>query len=158
MRWSRVFSGEPAQLRMMRRWIRDLLPPCPALDDLVSVVDELAVNALAHTASGHGGWFSVEVLLTHDLVRVVVGDQGSPTEPHVIHDLQGEGGRGLLLVSELSIGMGVSGGADGRFVWADLPWAANGGTIPREPRDGPGAPANLRILQPRDAAVAMDTP
>jgi serine/threonine-protein kinase RsbW len=116
---------------MMRGWIHDLLPPCPALDDLVSVVDELAVNALAHTASGHAGWFSVEVLLTQDLVRVVVGDQGGPSEPHVIHDSQGEGGRGLLLVSELAIGMGVSGGADGRLVWADLPWAANGGTAPR---------------------------
>jgi serine/threonine-protein kinase RsbW len=155
MRWRRAFPGERAQLRVMRQWVQDLLPPCPALDDLVSVVDELAVNAVAHTASGQGGQFSVEVLVTDELARVVVGDQGGPSEPRVITDPQGESGRGLLLVSAISAAMGVSGGADGRLVWADLPWTANRSTALREPAEGQSIAADLRILQERFPGVPI---
>jgi hypothetical protein len=37
-------------------------------------------------------------------------------------------GRGLLMVNALSFRMGVEGNAQGRVVWADIPWT--GGDIP----------------------------
>lgn len=106
----------------VRRWFKSLLPPCPACDDLISVVTELACNAVAHTASGRGGWFAVELTWHPAIVRVAVADCGGPAEPHIIHDSDSERGRGLLLVRGLAIRSGHTGDHRGRLVWADISW------------------------------------
>lgn len=57
------------------------------------------------------------------LVRLVVGDQGSPDhEPRVIKDSDDDFGRGLLIVQELSSQLGSVGGTLGRWVYADVDW------------------------------------
>ena len=58
-RWRQVFLGEERQLGLLRRWLVACLPECPARDDVISVATELGTNAILHTASGRGGWFSV---------------------------------------------------------------------------------------------------
>jgi anti-sigma regulatory factor (Ser/Thr protein kinase) len=124
-RW-RVFPGEASQLRLVRRWLASFLPEGPARDDVFSVATELASNAVRHTGSGQGGTFAVEVSWHHDEIRVAVTDSGAPQGPVLIGDIDGESGRGLLLVSALAIRAGVDGDRRGRRVWADLAWTGGG--------------------------------
>jgi anti-sigma regulatory factor (Ser/Thr protein kinase) len=135
MRWRRVFPGEERQLGVMRRWLASLLAAGPARDDVILVATELASNAICHTASGQGGRFTVEITWWRSVVRVGVADCGGPAEPQVIEDPQGERGRGLLLVSRLSLRTGACGDQRGRLVWADVRWdgpgPAPGAAVPR---------------------------
>ena len=119
-RWRQVFSGEERQLGLMRRWLAACLPDCPTRDDVISVATELGSNAILHTASGRGGWFAVELTWDPSMVRIAVADHGSPAEPHMIEDPDGEHGRGLLLVHGLSARTGVTGSEQGRIVWAEI--------------------------------------
>jgi anti-sigma regulatory factor (Ser/Thr protein kinase) len=120
-----VFPGHERELAALRRWLASLLPESPARDDVYSVATELSSNAIKHTASGHGGWFAVEVTWSGPVVRVAVADSGAATEPRVIEDPDSEHGRGLLVVRELSMHMGVCGDDRGRLTWADVRWVAS---------------------------------
>jgi hypothetical protein len=117
-----VFKGEERQLGLLRLWLTSFLPECPARDDAISVATELGSNALLHTASGRGGWFAVEVTRHQSFIRIAVTDRGSPAEPRVIEDPDGEHGRGLLLVRGLSARTGVTGDRRSRAVWAEIAW------------------------------------
>jgi anti-sigma regulatory factor (Ser/Thr protein kinase) len=130
-RW-RVFPGEDRQLYVLREWLRGLLPACTARDDVIAVASELGANAVCHTTSGRGGQFSVKVAWTGSVVSIVVRDGGGPGEPRVIDDPENENGRGLRLVRALSLTVGFAGDEQGRFVRADVPWAANSGPEPHE--------------------------
>ena len=57
----RVFPGHPDQVRQARRFVARALDGCPAADDAVLGVSELASNAIQHTRSGKGGRFQVLV-------------------------------------------------------------------------------------------------
>jgi serine/threonine-protein kinase RsbW len=152
--WLRVFPGEARELAAVRRWLANLLPGVPVLDDIASVATELGSNAIRHTASGRGGSFAVELTRQTRMIRVAVADSGGPGEPVLVNDPDGEQGRGLLLVRGLAIRIGVQGDQHGRLVWAELcpepDDSATTGTDP-EPdrgaeRGGPGERA-LRRLQ-----------
>jgi Histidine kinase-like ATPase domain len=117
-----VFRGEVRELSALRRWLVSLLPDCPARDDVLSVATELGSNAIEHTASGHGGWFAVEVTWHPSVVQVAVADAGGSADPQVIDDPAAERGRGLLLVRGLSVRTGFTGDQRGRLVWAHIAW------------------------------------
>ena len=141
LRWRRVFPGEGSQLGVLRRWLKSLLPECPARDDVACVANELATNAVVHTASGHGGWFAVEITWYGPVLRVAVADGGAPAGPRVIDDPMGESGRGLVVVRALAVRTGVCGDHRGRLLWADIPW------------DGGGAPGPAASQDPYEAAI-----
>lgn len=110
MYWRRTFPGEPVQVGAARAFAAYLLAGFPALDDVLLVLGELAVNAIRHTGSGcPGGTFTVAVHRDAAGVFVSVTDQGAPTEPCVqpvadatdLIDLA-ECGRGLLTVTALT--------------------------------------------------------
>jgi Histidine kinase-like ATPase domain len=122
LRWRRVFPGEERQISVLRRWLTSLLPDCPAREDAAYVATELGSNAVRHTASGQGGWLTVEVTWHRAVLRVAVADCGSQTWPRMIEDSADEHGRGLLLVRGLALHTGVCGDRRGRLVWADIPW------------------------------------
>jgi len=109
-----------------RACVRGLaLAGCPARETLLSCVSELAANAVAHTASGVGGDFTVEVIRSADGVALVaVTDAGGPGEPSVRGaDELAEGGRGLALVAALASRWGHHEvAAGGRTVWAEATW------------------------------------
>jgi serine/threonine-protein kinase RsbW len=126
LRWRRVFPGDSREVAVVRRFLAALLPECPARDDLASVTTELASNAIRHTASGHGGRFTVEVIHRGTTVRVAVGDGGAPSGPRLIDDPLLEYGRGLRMVHAMAEQHGTWGGEQGRLVWADIPWARDG--------------------------------
>jgi hypothetical protein len=149
-----------------------LLPRCPRRDDLVTVASELAANAVQHTDSGRGGWFHVEISWLRDCVRVTVADQGAPAGPPLAAAPAEEHGRGLQIVQALSARVGVTGGAGGRTVWAEIPWPspsqAGGYPSARDDRslsdaaDGSGrggSPATASLVWPGDrnrAAAPVD--
>ena len=121
----RVFPGQPARLAEARVFVAAALAGCPARETLLTCVSELAANAIAHTASGAGGVFAVEVSRPADgRALIAVTDAGGPAEPLVrAADELAEGGRGLALVAALASRWGhhqVPGG--GRTVWAEVTW------------------------------------
>jgi anti-sigma regulatory factor (Ser/Thr protein kinase) len=138
--WRRVFPGHERELSVLRRWLSSLLPECPERDDVVVVANELASNAIRHTASGHDSCFAVEVTRHPSVVQVAVADCGGVAEPHVIEDPDGEHGRGLLLVRDLSVRSGVVGDRRGRLVWAQVVWPESD-------------PAELSSADPYQAAI-----
>src|ERR1700744_2064138 len=81
LRWMRVFPGTLDQVAEARRFVACLLDECPARDALVSCASELAANAIVHTASGTGGFFTVEVTCPRSgVARVSVTDAGGPAD------------------------------------------------------------------------------
>ncbi len=149
MRWQRVFAGVPAQVAEVRRFVTYLLDGCPARDALVSCASELSANAVVHTASGHGGFFAVEVTCPHSgLARISVTDAGGPTEPAAgapVSDDASEAvddlpvcGLGLALVAAAASRWGYTENGPGRTVWAEASWpvpvAGDGPAVSRPPR------------------------
>ncbi|QFG25221.1 ATP-binding protein [Actinomadura sp. WMMB 499] len=125
MYWRRGFCGRAEQIRSVRAFAAHLLADFPALDDVLLVVDELAVNAIRHTRSGRcGGRFAVEICMDLAGVIVYVADEGGPGEPR-LRDIAGlaEGGRGLLAVEALAATWSWTGDERGRTVRATFPRA-----------------------------------
>lgn len=118
--WRRTFPGGAVHARDARRFAACLLEGCPYLDDVLLVVDELAVNAVRHTKSGQaGGEFTVQVWRGHGRVAVAVTDQGGPDEPVAKDaDVLAESGRGLRTVSLTADAWGWQGNEAGRTVTA----------------------------------------
>ena len=84
---------------------------------------ELGTNAVQHTASGAGGWFTVAVTRRATVVRLDVTDEGGPCSPQVDADPMSDCGRGLVIVRALAESCGVRGDRGGRTVWAEMAWA-----------------------------------
>ncbi|MEU0225782.1 ATP-binding protein [Streptomyces sp. NPDC006284] len=99
-------------------------------DDVVLCVSELATNALVHGVPPGRG-FLLRLLLLGDVVRVEVHDSGGgvPAVPSGPGGESREGGRGLLLVSELADKWGVGERTPGKIVWCELGAARGGGGV-----------------------------
>ena len=123
VRRQRLFRGQESELRHLRRWLTGLFPDCPERDDLISVAVELGTNAVQHTASGDGGWFTVEVTHKTAVVRLDVTDEGGPCGPQIGGDPMSDCGRGLVIVRALAESCGVRGDRRGRTVWAEVAWS-----------------------------------
>jgi serine/threonine-protein kinase RsbW len=113
--WEQSYPGTAGQLRHVRSALRQFLGSCPVADDAVSLLSELAANAVLHSDSGNsGGTFTVRAQHADGYVRCEVEDQGSDwhgelsaaTRPH-----------GLFLLLNLASACGVE-----RFSRAHLVW------------------------------------
>ena len=122
--WARTYRGTPASVPEARRFVGELLAGCPARETLMTCVSELCANAIAHTASGRGGVFTVEVDCPRDgVARVAVTDDGGPSVPAAKRlDLMAEGGRGLAMVASCTSRWGFREAYPGRTVWAEACW------------------------------------
>lgn len=115
-----VLPGVPRVVAGVRGCLRDLLGSDHArLDDVLLCSSELLGNALRHSASGAGGGrIRVEIVRGEREVRVaVIDDGGSDTQPRIVEAGNGETGRGLRLVAELSDEWGVERRGAGTCVW-----------------------------------------
>jgi len=104
--------------------VGELLAGCPARETLMTCVSEFCANAIAHTASGRGGVFTVEVDRPREgVARVAVTDGGGASVPAAgSGDLMAEGGRGLAMVAACTSRWGFSEAYPGRIVWAEASW------------------------------------
>ncbi len=134
--WQRLLRGQQSEVRQLRRWLATLLPDGPERDDLTSVAVELATNAIQHTASGQGGWFTVELACHGHVAWIAVTDEGGPGVPQPSDDPMSDCGRGLVIVQALAESCGVRGDSRGRTVWAEVarPAAAPARAWPRPGR------------------------
>jgi anti-sigma regulatory factor (Ser/Thr protein kinase) len=141
-----------------RRFVAELLAGCPACEVLVICASELCANAIAHTASGQGGVFTVEVGCPRDgVARIAVTDDGGPSLPAagsldpMALDQMAEGGRGLALVAACTSRWGYADAYPGRTVWAEACWPV---PVPspgdRSPRSSSRLPRPRFPLPPDD--------
>jgi anti-sigma regulatory factor (Ser/Thr protein kinase) len=121
---ARTFRGTPASVREARGFVGELLAGCPARETLMTCVSEFCANAIAHTATGNGGVFTVEVDRPRDgVARVAVTDDGGASVPVPgALDLMAEGGRGLAMVAACTSRWGYTDARSGRTVWAESCW------------------------------------
>jgi two-component sensor histidine kinase len=117
--WEAAYPGSADQLRQVRADVRSVMADCPVAADVVTVISEMAANAVTHSDSGQpGGTFTVRV--SHacgDHVRAEVEDQGSDWDG----DLGGSARHphGLYLVTALAATCGTGRGPGrSRLVWA----------------------------------------
>jgi serine/threonine-protein kinase RsbW len=131
VRWEKTYPGLPATVSHVRRDVRAILGPCPAVvaDDLELVVSELAANAIRHSRSGAGGG-AYTVRVSHQAtgkvpyVWVEVLDLGSPSWDGT---LRPEPTHGLAVIQHLSTWMGTDDEPGGRrTVYARLDYRADG--------------------------------
>ncbi len=119
--WSRRFAAGPAQIREARRFLATILDGCPAADDALLCLSELATNALLHSRSREpGGCFTVHAQRQGNHLRVEVHDQGGPWTPPALTNPGEQNGRGLAIVSELAHAWGRSGDEAGWTVWFEI--------------------------------------
>lgn len=85
-------------------------------DEAVLVVSELAANALNHARSA----YQVRLSRNPGTVRIEVRDGGAGTPEPQPTSATREGGRGLLLVSAMSVSWGLEQTMEGKVVWAEL--------------------------------------
>ena len=130
----REFRGHADQVAAARRFVASAVQGSGQARDVSRLlVSEAATNALLHSASGDGGSFSVEYLISDHLLRVEVHDGGGPTGPRRrVHHLESMTGRGLDLFDALSDRWGVDGTPDGWTIWFELDLAE------QEARSGTG--------------------
>jgi len=116
--FGRVFPAVGAQVREARHFVAGILGGCPAADDTIACVSELATNACLHSASARpGGTFTVTVLIYGGGgLRVEVTDAGGPWISRAHGD---DWLHGLAIVASLAAGSGVRGDAvTGWTCWA----------------------------------------
>jgi hypothetical protein len=121
----------------------------------MTCVSEFCANAIAHTASGHGGVFTVEVDRPRDgVARVAVTDDGGASVPAPgALDLMAEGGRGLAMVAACTSRWGYTDASPGspashrRTVWAESCWPVG---VPSPRRRGLTLPPCPRRIHNRE--------
>ena len=121
-RYTGIYPGRVDQVHHLRRAVARHLAGCPAVDDVVLIVSELASNAIVHSAS-RGGYFTVRAELHAGYVWIEAEDRGGSWlcrqddgRPHgldVVEALTGPDGWGIETTSD-----------GGRVVWARLELAA----------------------------------
>lgn len=134
--WRFTAAAVDASVPQARHAVRDLLARqgVPASDDLVQglllIVSELVTNAVRHAAL-LSPMLAVEVAVGAEWVRVSVEDDHPYRPTALVADHGQTGGRGLLLVREITQEAGgacdvehTAGG--GKVIWAALPLKPNG--------------------------------
>jgi anti-sigma regulatory factor (Ser/Thr protein kinase) len=83
--------------------------PATRKQDVVLLVGELVANSVVHADADESEQIMMEILIGADVVRVAVTDSGSSSVPTVRPSTSTlEGGRGLLLVEQLSDRWGIT--------------------------------------------------
>ena|SRR5215475_410549 len=117
------YPGRPEQVRQVRADARALLAGCPAMDEVILCLSELAANAVLHSDSrGRGGTFTVRIDSCPGAhIGIEVEDGGGPW----LAPAPSPGsGRGLDIIRALAAEWGVATSPAGRTVWARFDWPA----------------------------------
>jgi serine/threonine-protein kinase RsbW len=116
-----TYPGRPEHIRQVRSDARGLLDGCPAADEVILCLSELAANAVLHSDSRRpGGTFTVRIeSCPRAYIHIQVDDDGGPW----LAPAPGPGsGRGLDIIRVLAAEWGVATSPVGRTVWARFHW------------------------------------
>ncbi|MEV6627798.1 ATP-binding protein [Amycolatopsis sp. NPDC051106] len=124
-RGSFEFEAEPAQLRLVRSWVREQLAatdvPAEVAADVVLITGELATNAVRHAA----GPLRALLICGDAAVWVGVEDAGGSAWFDPVVPDAAPAGTGLTLVAACSDRRGHFHRRDGgKTVWAEIPLAS----------------------------------
>jgi anti-sigma regulatory factor (Ser/Thr protein kinase) len=107
----------------------------PVICDATLVLSELMSNAIRHARPLPGAQVQVTWTLNDGTLELAVSDGGGPTRPRSARPSPSSlGGRGLIIVDQLSSRWGVRDEGPGTTVWAVLPAGQNGAR--RQARSG----------------------
>ena len=117
-----MFPADASQVGAARAFLSALLAGCPAADEAVLCLSELATNAIMHSRSRDpGGSFTVRAHLDGQRLRVEVGDQGGPWQSPGRISADEQNGRGLLIVGQPEARWGCEGHSRcGWTVWYEI--------------------------------------
>ena len=73
-----TYPAEPRQVGLARAALAGWLGGCPWADEAILIASEFATNAVLHSASRHGGAFTLRAEVGHDRLRIEVEDGGGP--------------------------------------------------------------------------------
>ncbi|SEG93139.1 Anti-sigma regulatory factor (Ser/Thr protein kinase) [Thermomonospora echinospora] len=121
-------------VREVRAYLREVLDGAGVdLDDVDLMASEIVTNAVLHTASGRpGGRVWAAVIATDEVIRVEITDQGGTAGEPRIPAYSVLGGRGLLIVQELSARWDWARNGEGfTTVWFEVPRTGGAGEWPR---------------------------
>jgi serine/threonine-protein kinase RsbW len=116
-----TYPGRPEHVRHVRADARVLLAGCPAADEVILCLSELAANAVLHSSSHRpGGTFTVRIAnCPGAYIRIEVEDGGGPWLAPAPDPCSG---RGLDIIRVLAAEWGVATSPAGRTVWARFDW------------------------------------
>ena len=110
-------AADPAIVGLARHYVREQLDEWGLSE--ASFVTELVVSELVTNAIRYGSE-PIQLRLIHDRALICEVSDGNPTSPHLrrarIFD---EGGRGLLLVAQLTTNWGTRHTPEGKTIWAE---------------------------------------
>ena len=105
--------GRPGSVGIVR------LGGCPQADEAVLVASEFATNSVLHSASRHGGAFTLRAEVHPDCLRSEVEDAGGPWRDGLRDDGRPHGFDVVAAIAGAG-NWGVDGDARGRVAWARL--------------------------------------
>jgi anti-sigma regulatory factor (Ser/Thr protein kinase) len=116
-----TYPGSPEHVHQVRADARGLLAGCPAADEVILCLSELAANAVLHSDSRRpGGTFTVRIEGCPGAhIRIEVEDDGGPW---LARAPDPGNGRGLDIIRVLAAEWGVAASPAGRTVWARFNW------------------------------------
>jgi anti-sigma regulatory factor (Ser/Thr protein kinase) len=114
-----TYPAEPRQVGVVRAALAGWLPGCPQADEAVLVASEFATNSVLHSASRHGGVFTLRAEVRQDHVRIEVKDGGGPWCNRPRDDGRPHGSDVVAAIAGAG-NWGIEGDARGRVAWARL--------------------------------------
>ena len=116
-----TYPGRPEHVRQVRADVWNLIDGCPAADDVILCLSELAANAVLHSHSRRpGGTFTVRIQSRPGLyIRIEIEDGGGPW---LAPAPDPGSGRGLDIIRVLAAEWGIATSPAGRTVWARFNW------------------------------------
>lgn len=126
----KTLAARRDQIREARQFFAALLDGCPAADDSILVLSELATNAVVHSASAErSGTFTISVEISEGkYVRIEARDDGGRWNQSAQCDGRSHG---LDIVASLATDYGVSGDPlAGWTAWAVIGWTPQAATTP----------------------------
>jgi len=119
-----TYPGRPEYIRQARADAQGLLAGCPAADEVILCLSELAANAVVHSNSRRpGGTFTVRIERRPGaFIRIEVEDDGRPWLAPAPDPCSG---RGLDIISALAAEWGVATSPAGRTVRARFDWRSS---------------------------------
>ena len=114
-----TYPAEPRQVGIARTALAGWLAGCPRADEAVLVASEFATNSVLHSASRHGGVFTLRAEVGEDHLGIEVEDAGGPWRGAARDDGRPHGFDVVAAIAGPG-NWGINGDACGRVAWAKL--------------------------------------